>query len=534
MKRYTILSYCFGNYDILREPERIDPEAEYIYVTDKEIPSKHWKVVVDPKLADKDPIYASYYVRHHPFEYASTDIAVVIDASIQLNDSLADIVSAFDESKADYSVMCSVYKSDEHKLDFWKKVKKTKPNRISDHDLEILPKFIKKMNQENWRGAIGQAFVIYRNTPIMHRFSKHVWRYLMALGHDGKPNRIDEIVIHKLLAQYEDRLKLFILSMQVIQSTYMTYCDHSSYIPIVKYNNYDQYFYLCNKPVSPVRFDKAINYPKSYRFKTEAILLTKYLDALDMVEWIDHHLNVVKFDHIHVFDNTSNSDIKGVCDSYNEVYGDKISYQKVYGHPRQYRLYDAYINNISDAEWVMPIDDDEYLDIGNFDSVYDAIKYYDNKLPHMMILGVRWKHLFPKKFHSERKEDVLAYCTEENPELAKSFMHLGDTTIKCIVKRYGNIHYEETWENPAGGHVPRHTSFYGAVMCDGRAVLGCGIPDCPDNLEDEKIRLIHCRYKGYSDWMSKYHGETPFTTVSDSTGRERKFKFDELLPNLDK
>ena len=28
-KSYTILSYNFGNYDILREPEQIDPDAEY-------------------------------------------------------------------------------------------------------------------------------------------------------------------------------------------------------------------------------------------------------------------------------------------------------------------------------------------------------------------------------------------------------------------------------------------------------------------------------------------------------------------------
>ena len=532
MKTYTIISFCFGDYDILREPKIVDPHAEYIFVSDKAIPSKHWKVIVDTNLKDKDPLYASYYVRHHPFEYANTDIVAVLDASIQLNDSINDIVTAFDESGADYSILETIYHSDEHKLAFWKKVKQSKPDRISDEDLATLYKFIKKMGQENWRGAIGQAFVLYRKTPIMQRFSKHVWRYLMALGHDGKPNRIDEIIIHKLLVKYPD-INLFILSMQVIQSTYMTYYAHFTYTPVQHYDNYDQYFYLCNHPVSPIRFDKAISYPKSYRFKTEAILLTKYLNALDMVEWIDHHMNVVKFDHLHVFDNTSNSDIKRVCDTYNEVYGDKISYQKVYGHPRQYRLYDAYINNISDAEWVMPIDDDEYLDIGYFDSVYDAIKYYDNKLPHMMVLGVRWKHLFPKKFHSERSEAVLAYCTEEYPELAKSFMHLGDTTIKCLVKRYGSVHYEETWENPAGGHVPKHTCFYGAVMCDGRAVLGCGIPNCPDSLEDEKIRLIHCRYKGYSDWMSKYHGETQFTTVSDSTEKARKFQFDDLLPNLE-
>jgi len=525
MPKYTIISFCFGNYDILREPSKIDPNAEYIFVTDKEIPSKHWKVVVDPKLTDRDPIYASYYVRHHPFEYASTYIAVVIDASIHLNDSIADIVSTFDESKSDYSVMCSVYKSDEHKLEYWQKVKKTKPNRISDEDIEILPKFIKKMNQENWRGAIGQAFVIYRNTPIMRRFSKHVWRYLMALGHAGKPNRIDEIVIHKLLAQYADRLKLFILSMQIIQSAYMTYYDHFNYTPIIKYNNYDQYFYLCNRPVYPHRFDKRILFPTSYKYKTEAMLLTKYLNPDDLNEWLNHHLNVCKFDRIHVFDNESSYDVKSICSEY----GDRVTYELIEGQAYQYRLYDSYIECRSNAEWIMPLDDDEYLDIGDFDSIYDGIMYYRNKFPHMDMLAIRWKHLFPKKFKEERTGKVLDYCTEENPELAKKFMWLGDGTVKTVVRRYGKIHYEETWENPCGGHVPKNSVFMGALLCDGRNIQGVGIPDCPYALNDERMRIIHCRYKGPSDYAGKM---STAMTVSDSVQRKKKWQFDEILPNL--
>lgn len=532
MAKYTILSFNFNGYDKLREPLFVDPDAEYIYITDHPVKSTYWKVIVDIKLVNKNPIYSAYYVRYHPFQYVTTDIVFVMDSSIQIKDSLHIIYAEFEKSNAVYAPMGTNYKTDEDKINKW--VNATK--RMSNEDGNKALNYIRNKGQENYKGSIGMAFAIYRKDKHVLDYLNHVWKELFVLSETEIPFRLDEIVAHKIMAEYADKLVMLPLSSQVIQSGYMTYCEHNSDRPIVMRPNYDQYFYLCNHPVSPIRFDKAINYPKSYRFKTEAILLTKYLDALDMVEWINHHLNVVKFDHIHVFDNTSNSDIKGVCDSYNEVYGDKISYQKVYGHPRQYRLYDAYINNISDAEWVMPIDDDEYLDIGDFDSVYDAIKYYDNKLPHMMVLGVRWKHLFPKKFHSERKEGVLDYCTEENPELAKSFMHLGDTTIKCIVKRYGNIHYEETWENPAGGHVPKHTSFYGAVMCDGRAVLGCGIPDCPDNLEDERIRLIHCRYKGYSDWMSKYHNDDPakkFLTVSDVNVHERKYKFDELLPTLD-
>ena len=511
---------------MLREPKIIDPHAEYIFVTDRPTKSKNWKIVVDDKLVNKHPIYSSYYVRYHPFEYASSDIAIVIDASIQINESLNPFIQEF--LPHEYSLMLTNFRTDEDKLRQWM----VQDKRISHDDYESIIKFLKTIHQENWKGSIGRAFIAQKNTQLVNRFNKHVWRYLLALGQYGIPNRQDEIIAHKLLLQYMGKIDLYLTSTQFIQSSYMTYCCHKSSKPIGTLPNYDQYYYLCNKPASPFRFDKSINFPTSYQFKTEAILLTKYLNRADLIEWLDHHLMKVKFDHIHVFDNESSYDVKAVCD----MYGDRVSYQKVYGQARQYRLYDAYINNISAAEWVMPIDDDEYLDIGDFDSVYDAIKYYDSKFPHMMSLGVRWKHLFPEKFHSERTGRVLDYCKVENSQLAKTFMHLGDSTVKCLVKRYGNIHYEETWENPAGGHVPKHTCFCGAVMCDGRAVLGCGIPDCPETLDDERIRLLHCRYKGYSDWVEKY-GNNDKTknchTVCDSYQRAKRFKFNELLDTLE-
>lgn len=521
MKKYTVLSFNFNGYDKLREPLSVDPNADYVFVTDKPTKSKYWNVIVDTRLANRNPIYAAYYVRWHPFEYVKTDIVIVIDASIKINSSLSDIYVAFANSGADYAPMCSVYKNDEEKIAFWHKSTK----RIDSYEVERLTYMIDKLHQSLWKGSVGMAIGLIRNTFHIQHYMKHVWRYLLALGRNGVPHRLDEVIAHKVLWFYNDVLDIFPLSVQVIQSNYMTYCEHKSDTPVNKYPDYDQYFYLCNKPVSPVRFDKSINFPTSYRFHTEAVLLTKYLNPDDLKEWLDHHLDRVKFDHVHIFDNESSYNVRAVCD----LYGDRVSYQKVYGQARQYRLYDAYINNISDAEWVMPIDDDEYLDIGDFDSVYDAIQYYQHKLPHMMILGVRWKHMFPEKFHTERTGLVLEYCTKENPELAKTFMHLGDTTVKCIVKRYGNIHYEETWENQAGGHVPKHTCYYGAVMCDGRAVLGCGIPNCPDHLDDERIRLLHCRYKGLSDYAEKM---STAMTVSDSVQRKKKWQFDEILPHL--
>ena len=55
MKKYSVLMYNFNDYEIMREPKEVDPECEYIYVTDNpkyQNETKVWKVIVD-----KEDIY---------------------------------------------------------------------------------------------------------------------------------------------------------------------------------------------------------------------------------------------------------------------------------------------------------------------------------------------------------------------------------------------------------------------------------------------------------------------------------------------
>lgn len=516
MKKYTILTYNFNGYDKLREPLICSPNADYVYIIDHSLKSTNWTVGIDKKLVNKNPIYSSYYVRYHPFEYTKDDIVVVVDSSIQIKDSLDDIVQDFIDSNSDMSVMCTNYPNDESKIKYW--IDARKFDNIEN--INAIQQFIKDQNQTNYKGAIGTAFSIYKRSAIP--FLENVWNKLIELGNYGVPNRLDEIVYHKLLNN--TTLNIYPLSIQIVQSSYMDYCQHKQDNKIPKYLNYDQYYYLNNKPVKPFRYDKNINFPTEWTYNTEAILLTKYLNENDLSEWLEHHLNVCKFEHIVVYDNESDYDVEAICKEYPNV-----DYEFVSGVPRQYKIYDEHFKK-SKARWIMPIDDDEYLTFSpEFNSIYEAICYYENKFPHMNMLAVRWKHLFPKTFHSERIGKVLDYCTEENPKLAETFMHLGDKTVKTIVKNYGEIHYEETKENPAGGHVPKNSTYLGAVLFNGNAVLGCGANEIPNDISDEKIRLIHCRYKGYSEYTDKIK---KIVTISDENHKNKNWVFNTLLDYL--
>lgn len=517
--RYSVITYMFGNYDRIRDPRITDPDSEYILVTDTERTDTGWKTIVDTRLSDKSPVYAAYYVRHHPFEYTDTDIVITVDASVQINDSLNDIVKEFDDSGADFGVMLNNFRDDTQKLKYWKSAY---ADRLDPTETEKLDRFLELTGGSSIRGSVSMAFSIRRNTRAMQRYNRHLWRYLLALGIAGKPNRLDEAVAHRLLTRYRGCLKTFPIALQSVQSTYMTHCEHGTDTPLPKYGNCDQMYYLCNEPVYPARYDKHDDYPRTYGCRTEAILLTRWLDEGRLREWLDWHLFHVGFDRAHVFDNESGYDVEGVC----RGYGKRVTYERVKGYARQYRLYDTYINYRSSAEWVMPIDDDEYLDIGNFGNVYEAVSYYYRKFPHLDVLAVRWKNLFPESFGTERNGKVLDYCTREDPELAKKFMWLGDGTVKCLVRRCGPVHYEETWENPAGGHVPKHSCFHGALLPDGTNVSGCGYLDGP--IQDERMRLLHCRYTGKSDWGQKY-GSGNNTTVSDAVPHEKRHDLDKIL-----
>jgi len=527
--KYTVLTFEFGDYDYLRRPKEVDPDAEYICVTDDDLYSDVWKIVHDPRLDGKDPLYKAYYVRYHAFEYASTDVVVVVDASMLLRKSLGYIVDVFNKHGRDYGVMLSNMLDDEQKFEFW-----TKDHpRLSKQDDDNVRAMIRKLGFGNLKGSIGTGIRILRRTKRTIRLDKHIWRYALATGHEGKPNRMDEIIMHHVIAKEYMNMKFMIYSMQLAQSPYISYFGHHTDIKVRPLpQNYDEIYHLCNVPVSPYRFEDERVYPLNFKYDTEAMLLTKYLSFEDMREWLDWHLYRCGIDHIHIFDNGLDFDLSELS----KYYGDRISFEKVEGKPRQYALYDEYILKKSEAQWIMPIDDDEYLNFSpEFKKLIDVIQYYRKKIPLLNMLAVRWLHLFPESFQTEREGMVLKYCTRPNPYLATRFMHLGDRAVKTIVRRYGHIHYEETWENPAGGHVPKNSIAIGARMFDGTIINGCGLTKVPEDIKDEKIRLLHCRYKGPKDWMKKYGNADPLKNcvrVSDKEPKPKFFEFNYLLPLL--
>lgn len=247
-----------------------------------------------------------------------------------------------------------------------------------------------------------------------------------------------------------------------------------------------------------------------------ALLLTRFLmNEADFDEWCKHHLSVGFF-HIHVFDNGCPFAMESAC----AKYGGAVSYEKVDGAVCQYTLYGKYIK-ACDAEYVMPIDDDEYLSLGPFSSVGELMEHYGKP----DCFGFRWKYMFPEDFGLERTGPVLEYCTVNDQKAAKFFCAAGDNSIKCIVRTDAFVKYVDSSESMSRNHIPVTRDDAGALLYDGtRTRTQSVLRD-----DDEPVRLLHCPYKGMREFLATRGVPRPSVSRLEPAVRRGRERFVEWV-----
>lgn len=97
----------------------------------------------------------------------------------------------------------------------------------------------------------------------------------------------------------------------------------------------------------------------SNSFKTTVICLTKSYNLADFSAWLMYHY--FYFDRVIILDNESEVDIQTECKKY-----PRVEYKKIEGWANQWKLFSDILNlktdiEFSEGEYVMFLDDDEYL-----------------------------------------------------------------------------------------------------------------------------------------------------------------------------
>ena len=151
---------------------------------------------------------------------------------------------------------------------------------------------------------------------------------------------------------------------------------------IDKFNEYNYINFINNK--------KTIN--------TGCLLITNNINTYDIFVWCYYHLNIINFNKIILVDNTE----LGIHKTLVSIFKEKIEYHHNPGILYQNEIYNKFVND-TNIQWILPIDDDEYLYISDkYDN--DINKYLEYQLNNNYCekYAFKWHIAFSKELIYKR------------------------------------------------------------------------------------------------------------------------------------
>ena len=198
-KRYSVLTYIIGSYEIVHEISEKDDDAEYILVTDNpNLKSETWDVIYEEKgkRTDFDMVLD---IRFHPFRYVNTPIVVRIDGSIGILKSLKPIIDKFEEGVYDRCLMIHPERNRvQQEYNAWiafrgypqeQAIRCMKLMRIFGYD-------------PNKKGLIQACFEIVMDKSINTLINDLSFGFNMIIGSEGKMERLDQTITSFVLQKY--------------------------------------------------------------------------------------------------------------------------------------------------------------------------------------------------------------------------------------------------------------------------------------------------------------------------------------------
>jgi hypothetical protein len=248
MKKYSILTFIFDDYENVREPLEVSPDCEYVLVTDnKNIKSDVWNIKYIPNLySAASGITKSFYVRYHPFEFVSTNVCILLDGSIMIKKSLDKLFNDFMAADAECSLMINWYNQNAYAdYQHWLK------NRNYDKkQCEKNKAFLRATGlTEQYKGWFECGFRIIKNTANNNEINRITWEALNKIS-DDKLNldRLDQTIWSAIINVMFDNIAVFPVTRQIIQNDYLQLCEHKSNTPMIRRINFDN-LWLFNKKI---------------------------------------------------------------------------------------------------------------------------------------------------------------------------------------------------------------------------------------------------------------------------------------------
>ena len=247
--KYTVLTFIFNDYEIVREIGEKDPDAEYLLITDDpNLKSDTWRVICDHDLDGLSPYDKAFTTRWNLFKYASADICVCVDGSVQLKKSFGHLVDDFVAGGFDMGLTAH-QNNDTFPAEYaaWQRIRHNSPTQI-----EKFFRMLKNTHYDlNYRGLFTTGLRIWRRTKLCADIDRMMMAFLLMLGEEGKIEQVDLTVLTFIMHYFFPDVKLMPLSYQCLVSEYMQICLHRSRVPnlIIQYNvSVPDIKYVFNRP----------------------------------------------------------------------------------------------------------------------------------------------------------------------------------------------------------------------------------------------------------------------------------------------
>ena len=230
MKKFSVLTYDIGGYEIIHEipKEAMNPETEYIYVTDNpDAKSDTWTIVYDNEL-EGSTFDRCYQIRFSPFKYVNTDLVMRIDGSMPVMSDITPIMDAFVNGGYDAAVMIHPWRSTilpEYQV--WCSVRNY-PVQQAEKCLEFIMRQL-YYNPESYKGLYQGNFVIQRNDCFNNAWNLTTYDVLKHLATAPDTiERLDQTISSVILNMMYSYKKIMPVDASILNGKYFKWCRHGT------------------------------------------------------------------------------------------------------------------------------------------------------------------------------------------------------------------------------------------------------------------------------------------------------------------
>lgn len=249
-KKYTVLTYNIGGYELMKEIEYKSPNAEYLYITDdRSLTSSTWEMVYVDNPHPEDNFDLCYILRFFPFDFVNTDIVLRVDGSMSIDGDTDEIIKVFNEGNYD-TALCihPVRRTIYDELLVWCQYRGY-PVEQANKVLSFMANY-EGYDVKNYQGLFQYNFQIQRKNKVNLDLNEMIHSLLRYLADDKhQVERIDQTVASFVINKYfQDKLKILPVDNRIAYSRFFSWYQHNSNI---KYPVPDDMIepYMFNKPV---------------------------------------------------------------------------------------------------------------------------------------------------------------------------------------------------------------------------------------------------------------------------------------------